>query len=172
MSKTVLILRHAKAAREDPDLADFDRPLTKRGRREAPAMGAWMSDHGLRPDLVLCSEAKRARETCAAVTGALAGGAPTLHERGLYMASASALLHRLRRIGDSVSCVLLVGHNPGLHELAAALASADKSSELNRLRIKFPTCALARLDFAAARWQELATGTGRLALLVTPADLG
>jgi phosphohistidine phosphatase len=171
MSKTVLVLRHAKAARDDPDRADFDRSLTKMGRRDAPAMGAWMRAHGLKPDLILCSDAKRAKETCEGIAEALAPSAPTLHERGLYMASASALLHRLRRLADSVSCVLLVGHNPGLQELAAALAGTEDSPELDRLRQKFPTCALARLDFTAARWQDVAPGKGRLALLVTPADL-
>ena len=172
MSKTVLLLRHAKAARGDPEQADFDRPLSKRGRRDAPALGAWMREHDLKPDLILCSDARRARETCEAVAEALAPAAPTLNERGLYMVNASALLHRLRRIADSVSCVLLVGHNPGLHELAAGLAeeTATESPALARLREKFPTCALARLDFEGARWQELGPGKGRLSLLVTPAD--
>jgi phosphohistidine phosphatase len=68
--------------------------------------------------------------------------------------------------------VLLVGHNPGLHELALGLAMAEESPELDRLREKFPTCALARIDFAVPRWQELGPGKGRLGLLVTPAELG
>jgi phosphohistidine phosphatase len=170
MPKTVLLLRHAKSSREDPEMADFDRRLTGRGRRDAPRLGAWMRDAGLKPDLVLCSDAKRARETWAGLAETLSCAAPVLFERGLYMASAQALCRRLQRLPEAVGSVLVIGHNPGVEEAAQALA--DGAGEpLERLRRKFPTAALARLDFEVADWARLEPGSGRLSEFVTPGDL-
>lgn len=170
MPKTVLLLRHAKSSREDPEMADFDRPLTGRGRRDSPRMGAWMGEAGLRPDLVLCSDAKRARETWTGLSERLRCAAPVLFERGLYMASAKALCRRLQRLPDRVGSVLVIGHNPGLEEAAQALADGT-GEPLERLQTKFPTAALARLDLDIADWTQLQPGTGRLSLFMTPAEL-
>jgi phosphohistidine phosphatase len=171
MPKTVLLLRHAKSSREDPELADFDRPLTGRGRRDAPRMGTWMHEAGLKPDLVLCSDAKRARETWAGLGETLRCAAPVLFERGLYMASAKALCRRLQRLPGTVGSVLVIGHNPGLEDAAQALADG-RGEALERLRGKFPTAALARLDFDIEDWARLEPGTGRLSLFMTPGHLG
>ena len=158
MGKTVLLLRHAKSSREDPELADFDRPLTGRGRRDAPRMGAWMREAGLKPDLVLCSDAKRARETWAGLAETLGSAAPVLFER-------------LQRLPGKVGSVLVIAHNPGLEEAAAALA--DGSGEpMERLQRKFPTAALARLDFEIEDWSQLQPGSGRVSQFVTPGALG
>ena len=170
MPKTVLLLRHAKSSREDPELADFDRPLTGRGRRDAPRMGSWMREAGLKPDLVLCSDAKRARQTWAGLSETLGCAAPVLFERGLYMASAKALCRRLQRLAGAVGSVLVIGHNPGLEEVAQALADG-KGEALERLQRKFPTAALARLEFEIADWARLEPGTGRLSLFMTPGHL-
>ena len=170
MTKTVLLLRHAKASREDPERADFDRPLNPRGRRDAPRMGAWMRKSGLAPDLVLCSDAKRARETWAGVGETLRSVAPVLFERGLYMASAKAICHRLQRIQGTVDTVLVVGHNPGIEEAAQALAERG-GEPLERLQKKFPTAALARLDFDIADWGQIQAGRGRLKLFKTSDEL-
>lgn len=170
MGKTVLLLRHAKSSREDPELADFDRPLTGRGRRDAPRMGAWMHEAGLQPDLVLCSDAKRARETWAGLAETLRCAAPVLFERGLYMASAKALCRRLQRLPGKVGSVLVIAHNPGLEEAAQALA--DGSGEpMERLQRKFPTAALARLDFEIEEWSQLQPDSGRMSQFVTPGAL-
>ena len=170
MSKTVLLLRHAKSSREDAELADFDRPLANRGRRDAPRMGRWMRKAGQTPDLVLCSDARRARETWAGVSETLESAAPVLFERGLYMAGAKAILHRLERLAANVGSVLVIAHNPGLEE--AVLGLADGTGEaFERLRRKFPTCALARLEFGAESWDRLRPGSGRLALFQTPDDI-
>jgi len=170
-SKTVFLLRHAKSQRNDTDAADFDRPLSGRGRRDAPRMGAWMGRQGLQPDLVLCSDAVRARQTWEAAAPELHSTAPVLFERALYMASATALLNRLRRLPDTVRSVLLIGHNPGLETLAIALASPDGSPELERMRTKFPTSALVRLDMALDHWRQLGPRAARLTLFAAPADL-
>lgn len=170
MSKTVLLLRHAKSSREDPEMADFDRPLAPRGRRDAPRMGRWMETAGIRPDLVLCSDARRARETWTALSGPLRCAAPVLYERGLYMASAKALCRRLQRLAGTVGSVLVIGHNPGLEEAGQVLG--DGSGEaFERLRSKFPTAALARLEFEIDDWSRLQPGTGRLATFITPGEI-
>jgi phosphohistidine phosphatase len=168
MSKTVLLLRHAKASREDPEMADFDRPLNARGRQDAPRVGAWMRRSGLAPDLVLCSDAKRARETWAGVAETLRSGAPVLFERGLYMASAKALCHRLQRIQGTVGTVLVVGHNPGIEEAAQALARREGDALKHLQREKLPTAALVRLEFDISEWTQLQPGAGRLTLFKTP----
>jgi phosphohistidine phosphatase len=170
MAKTLLLLRHAKSSRDDPELADFDRPLADRGRRDAPRMGRWMRQAGQSPELVLCSDARRARETWAALSETLGSPAPVLFERGLYMARAKAILHRLQRLAGTVGSVLVIGHNPGLEEAALDLADGAGDSYA-RLRRKFPTCALARLEFAAETWDRLQPGSGRLTVFKTPADL-
>jgi phosphohistidine phosphatase len=171
MTKTVLLLRHAKASREDPEMADFDRPLNPRGRRDAPRMGAWMRQSGLAPDLVLCSDARRARETWGGVAETLRSAAPVLFERGLYMASAKALCHRLQRIQGTVGTVLVIGHNPGIEEAARSL-SERAGEPLERLqREKFSTAALARIDFEIEEWGRLQPGHGRLSLFLKPDEL-
>ncbi len=170
MPKTVLLLRHAKSSREDPEVADFDRPLTRRGQRDAPRLGKWMHETGHKPDLVLCSDAKRARETWAGLAETLQSAAPALFERGLYMANAKALIHRLHRLAGNVGSVLVIGHNPGLEDTARALADG-KGEALERMRRKFPTAALARLDFDLEDWRNLEPGSGRLSHFVTPTEL-
>jgi phosphohistidine phosphatase len=168
--KTVLLFRHAKSSRDDPEAADFDRPLSKRGRRDGPRMGKWMHEAGMEPDLVLCSDARRARETWNGVSQTLRSAAPVLFERGLYLASAKVVLNRLRRLTGNVNSVLVIGHNPGLEEAAQAL-SDHNGEPFERLRRKFPTAGLARLDFKIDDWSKLEPGTGRLSLMVTPADV-
>ncbi|HXV23569.1 MAG TPA: histidine phosphatase family protein [Alphaproteobacteria bacterium] len=170
MAKTLLLLRHAKSSREDPEMADFDRPLTRRGRRDAPRMGEWMRKAGIKPDLILCSDARRARETWTELAQTLRSTAPVLFERALYMATSRALLHRLQRLAGSIGSVLVIGHNPGLEQTAQALANGTGEA-LERLQQKFPTAALARLDFAIEDWNKLRPGSGRVALFVVPSDL-
>jgi phosphohistidine phosphatase len=97
--------------------------------------------------------------------------APVLFERGLYMAGSKVILHRLQRVAGTVGSVLVIGHNPGLEETALALADG-KGEAYARLKRKFPTCALARLEFALESWGELRPGSGRLALFQTPEDIG
>ncbi len=170
MSKTVLLLRHAKSSRDDPEMADFDRPLAPRGRRDAPRMGKWMEAAGIRPDLVLCSDARRARETWTALSGSLRWVGPVLFERGLYMASAKALCRRLQRLTGTVGSVLVIGHNPGIEEAAQVLCEGSGEA-FERLRGKFPTAALARLEVGIDDWGRLQPGTGRLAVFITPGEI-
>jgi phosphohistidine phosphatase len=169
---TLSLLRHAKSSWDDPGLSDFDRPLAKRGVKAARRMGAFMAEKGLAPDLVLCSSAERARATLALVLPELPR-APhrVLFEDGLYLAEAGPLLKRLRRLPKGVRHVLLVGHNPGLEDLVLELVGKGSADELAALRAKFPTAALAVVEFEQKSWRDIEPGSGRLALFMTPARL-
>jgi phosphohistidine phosphatase len=166
--KRLYLLRHAKSSRKDTSLPDHDRPLAARGRRAAKAIARHLRDDHLEPELVLCSTARRARETLDRIQPAL-GGATVELEHDLYAASADALLKRLRCVPDMLASAMLIGHNPGLQDLALDLARpAPTRSEL---ATKLPTAALATLEFRVASWQELDHETGEIVALVRPRDL-
>jgi phosphohistidine phosphatase len=166
--KRLYLLRHAKSSWKDSGLPDHDRPLAGRGRRAAKAMARHMREHGIAPELVLCSTARRARETLDRIEPAL--GSPTVQvESDLYAASAPALLDRLRGVPDTVWSVMVIGHNPGLQELALELARP--ASAASELAAKYPTGALVTLAFDASSWQELDRDTAELVELVRPRDL-
>jgi phosphohistidine phosphatase len=173
--RELLVLRHAKSSRDDPTLDDHERPLAKRGERDAKAIGAHIQRQGLAPKLVLCSSARRARDTFALIAPFLPADHEMRIERALYLASARALLKRLQAVGNAVPSLMLVGHNPGLEELVLQLARKDgeDGEKAARLAIeeKFPTGALAVLRFAVRRWSSVATGKGELVSLVRPRDL-
>ena len=166
--RTLYLLRHAKSSWDDRTLPDRERPLAPRGRRDAKRI----SDHLLRaqiePELVLCSSAVRTRETLELIRPALGTSTVTVEDE-LYAASFDDLLARLRSLPDTVASVMLIGHNPGLEELALALASAG--ADLRRLEAKFPTAALATLTFADTAWDRLAPSSGALSAFVVPKQL-
>jgi phosphohistidine phosphatase len=166
--KHLYLLRHAKSSWKDTGLPDHDRPLARRGRRAAKAIARHLGDHGIEPDVVLCSTARRARETLERIEPAL-GSPAVLVERDLYAANAPALLERLRSVPDTVESVMLIGHNPGLQQLALDLARP--SPTVRELATKYPTAALATLTFPASSWQELDRDTAELVALVRPRDL-
>lgn len=165
--KILVLLRHGKSDWTDSTLADHERPLAKRGRRAAGAIARHMREIKLRPALVLCSSALRARETCELIEPALAGSAVVRVEDGLYAASSIDLLTRLKRVAATIPSVLLIAHNPGLQELAELLAGAAEDRE--RLAAEFPTCGLA--TFAVPSWKALGEGDGKLLGLVLPRRL-
>jgi phosphohistidine phosphatase len=167
---TVYLLRHAKSSWSDPTLPDQDRPLARRGRRDAKRIAKHLVRLGIKPDLVLCSAAERTRETLELVRPALGATSTVRLEAGLYAASADELLERLRAVPEAVASVMLIGHNPGLHELALALAAAG--AELERLEAKFPTAALATLTLPNASWGRLSQADAVLAAYVVPKQLG
>ena len=170
--KTLLLLRHAKSSWDDPSLADFDRPLAERGEKAAPVMADYLGKKGLRPDLVLLSPAARARQTWALVARKLGGTIEVKELRGLYLGPPSRLLDAVRRAPDRAARVMLIGHNPGMEHLAMVLAGpASKRKALAKLHAKFPTAALAEIEFEAESWKDLARGSGRLNRLVWPKDL-
>jgi phosphohistidine phosphatase len=172
---TVLLLRHAKSSWDASALADYDRPLAKRGQKAAPLMGTEIARLGLRPDLVLCSGAVRTRETLALVLPALGAPAPeVVYDDAIYMATPAALLTLLRKLpagGKGPKTVMIVGHNPGLEELAVLLVGGGDWSARALMAEKFPTGTLAVVTFEASTWTGIAPGAGQLEQFITPARL-
>ena len=168
--RSLYLLRHAKSSWSDPTLPDRERPLSPRGRRDAKRIAEHLVEAGIMPDLVLCSSALRTRETLELIEPALGAGPPVRLEAELYGASAETLLGRLRAVPETVASVMLIGHNPGLQELALVLASTG--AELERLETKFPTAALATLVLPTATWGRLSRADAALAAYVVPKQLG
>jgi len=166
--KHLYLLRHAKSSWKDTSLPDHDRPLAGRGRRATKAIARHLRIECIEPELVLCSTARRARETLEGIEPALGTAALCLEDE-LYAAGAPGLLERLRRVPDAVESVMLIGHNPGLHELGLALARPSPTAF--ELAAKYPTGALAVLAFSAPTWHELDHDAGDLVDLVRPRDL-
>lgn len=169
--KTIYLLRHAKSSWDDPDLADIDRPLSKRGTAAADAMARFMAEAGIEPGLVLCSSAKRTRATLERVLPGLGRKAPAVIEERLYRADAAELLRRLRGLDEAIGSVMLVGHNPALENLASRLADGGDADAQARLAAKFPTGALAVLEAEVGGWRDLDVGGARLMAFVRPRDL-
>jgi len=171
--KTLYLMRHAKSDWQDPSQEDFDRPLNARGRRAAPAMGAFLGAELGRPDHVLCSAAKRAVLTWELIEPELGAGIPVTWSDDLYMASPSALLKAIIALAPpDAGTLLVIGHNPGLEGLAADLAGPGSDPKArSRLKAKFSTAAVAALAFDVPAWTELRPGHGRLRRFVRPKDL-
>jgi phosphohistidine phosphatase len=164
---TLYLLRHAKSSWDQPGLADRERPLAPRGQRAARRVAEHLRAEGVRPDVVLCSTAVRAKQTLEIVQPAL-GEPEVLVEEGLYATDADDLLDRVRSLPGRSSAAMIVGHNPTLQDLALDLASSGR--DLERLREKLPTGALATLAFEGP-WRELGPGRATLVSLVAPRDL-
>lgn len=169
--KTLYLLRHAKSDWSEGGMDDFDRPLAKRGRDAAPAMGRFMKSKKLVPDLVLCSAAARAKETWDLVGRELGAGPQVKVLKGLYMASPGRLLGALRKVPAGAKTVMLVGHNPGMEDLADRLVGSGARKAIARLAVKYPTGALAVIHFKEDSWADLAEGSGKLARFMRPKDL-
>ena len=175
-----MLLRHAKSAW--PDLPDHERPLAGRGRRDAPVMGRWLRTAGHVPDQVLCSTARRTRETWQLAQPGLGAAPPVSFDDRVYEASAAQLLDLARYAPPAATTLLIVGHAPGIPELALMLAraatpadgdagsSAVPQAALDRMRAKFPTAAVAVLELTGP-WARLGPGTARLTGFVTPRDV-
>jgi phosphohistidine phosphatase len=164
--KRLFVLRHAKSSWDDPGLDDHERPLTPRGRRAVKVLSDHLRANDIRPALVLCSTARRTRET---LEGLDPGGKTSI-EPGLYAASPERLLERLRQVPDDIGSVMVIGHNPTLQIIVLRLAaeSADgDGTHRAQVRQKFPTGALATLAFDSP-WSELAPGGARLVDYVRP----
>lgn len=168
--RRLMLLRHAKS--DWPDGADdHERGLAARGRRVSPLMGRYMADNGLVPDLAIVSTALRARETWDLVRTAFLGEIDQRLEPRIYEASAGEILDVVRETGSEVETLLLVGHNPGLQNLALDLIGTANQPDLVRLQGKYPTAGLVVIDFDIQHWSEVSRRTGRLDRFETPRSL-
>jgi len=163
------LLRHAKAVPAGEGGSDRERPLEQKGRHAAQAIGQWIAGHRPAIDLVLCSPSARTRQTLDIVSPAFLRPPRILIEDALYLATARALLARLRQIEDAAS-VMAIGHNPGFQELAQTLADVSSGPLASRLAGGLPTAALARFELAVP-WPSLDRRRARLTALVTPKEL-
>lgn len=167
-TRTIVLLRHAKA--DWPQVPDHERPLADRGRLDAPAVGRRFADDGITPDLALCSTATRTRETWKLAAHEMSHRPRTVYEERLYEATLGDLLALLNETADEVGSLLMIGHNPGMHALADALAgSADTDAQARMKRAGFPTAAFAVITFSGA-WKDVEHGVGRLATFWAPHD--
>jgi phosphohistidine phosphatase len=164
MTLRLILTRHAKSGWDDPDLDDFERPLTERGRRSAQAIGGWLWEKGYLPDLILCSAAWRTRETLALVLAQWPDKPEVSYRQALYHASARGILEVVA--GVAAKTVMVVGHNPGIGTLACcSVAMRPDHPDFGR----YPTGATAVLDFDAEDWRSARSAT--CADFIVPRDL-
>ena len=174
--RKLVLVRHAKSAW--PDLPDQERPLARRGLRDAPAVGRWLRTAGCVPDLVLCSTARRAEETWQLAATELQAQPPVRWDERVYQATAAGLLDLIRHAPPETGTMLVVGHDPAIAGVALMLAEAAAPADgpgpppgaLDRMRAKFPTAAVAVLDVTGT-WRLLAPGRAQLSQFVTPRDI-
>ncbi len=171
MDRDLVLYRHAKAAIGRAGGSDHDRPLTGRGRRAAAAIATALAARGAPPDLILCSTALRTRETLEPLLARLKPAPPVSLEPGLYLASAQALLTRLRQLPKEVERVVLIGHNDGMAELARELATDGDPAALVAMINKYPTGAAACLRTTLDDWSNLGHAGARLEAFLRPRDL-
>ena len=161
--KTLLVLRHAKSSWKHPETSDHDRPLNKRGKRDAPRMGRLVAARGLRPDVIVSSTAKRARWTADEVAQHSGYEGAVQLERRLYLAHPDDIVDVVRCTAGSAGRVMVVGHNPGLEDLLARLAGRSAA---------LPTAAVAEVRLSIRSWRDLAVSSaGTLAGVWRPREL-
>jgi len=161
--KSILVLRHAKSSRKDPDLTDHNRPLNKRGKRDAPRMGRLLKKEHLVPDAIISSTAMRARVTAEAVAKASGYKGDITFNGSLYAAGPQAYIDVLHDLSDDYVRVLIIGHNPGLEELVEML-----TGEIHLM----PTCSLAHVKLRVGKWSEIDNKIkGQVAEIWRPRDL-
>jgi phosphohistidine phosphatase len=166
---TLTLLRHAKSSWAEANLPDHARPLAPRGLKAGPLIAAWLGEHA-RPDAVLCSPAVRTVATWELVADAWGQPRPPCdHREALYMAGPDALLSIVRGLGATDTHVMIIGHNPGLHDLALMLAGkAADPAQRAALAAKFPTAGVAVLTFRGTSWAAVKAGAGRLTQFTSP----
>ncbi|HZG44791.1 MAG TPA: histidine phosphatase family protein [Allosphingosinicella sp.] len=169
--KILTLLRHAKSGWDDPVARDFDRPLNKRGRRAAATVGRAMRDQGMEFDAVIASPAVRVVETLQDVGDGYGRPLAPANDADLYLASPAVLLDRIQHVDDTAQRLLVVGHNPGLEQLATLLTGSDRSGLLGELETKYPTATIAVIEFDVDRWADVAKGAGTLTRFIRPRDL-
>src|SRR5262249_43169550 len=149
------LLRHVKSSWSDARLKDIERPLSVRGEKAAPRMGAFMARQGLAPDLILCSPSVRTRETLDLVLPRLKAAPEVVYEDALYLANPATMLKRLRKVAASVRHTMIIGHNPGLQSLGQQLAGAGAEEDLGALAEKLPTGGLVVMTFDVPSWAKV-----------------
>jgi phosphohistidine phosphatase len=171
----LMLLRHAKAEKAESGMRDRDRRLDARGRDDAARIAAHMVRHALLPDRVMVSSAQRTRETWERMAPAFSASPPVGYEDRLYESGTQAILTVIKAADRSASALLVIGHNPGLHDTARLLLAprgdTPRGDAAHRLDDGLPTAGLIVIDFADDGWRKLAARSGRLEAFVTPRRL-
>jgi phosphohistidine phosphatase len=162
----LMLLRHAKAEKAASGMRDRDRKLNARGQGDAAMIATYMVRHDLQPHRILVSSAQRTRETWGCMAEAFAA-LPVAYDDRLYESGAETILTVIRELGRAANALLVVGHNPGMHDLARLLL-APPAREAGELDEGLPTAGLVVIEFAGKDWRKLALRSGRLARFVTP----
>lgn len=165
--RRLLLLRHAKTERDSASGRDRDRALDARGRDDAAEIGAWLMQQPVRPDRTLVSTAVRTRQTWDLLPAALRA-VPAEHRDDLYAADTGELLDIVRTVDGDPATLLVIGHNPGLHELALALAADGDAAARQELNRNLPTSGVAHLELPITDWADVSLQSGTLAGLMTP----
>jgi phosphohistidine phosphatase len=171
--KRLFLLRHAKSSWADAFVEDFERALNKRGRKAAASLSKWLKSHNMEPELVLCSAATRTRQTLELIQDGLKTRPEISIERRLYLADGGVLLTRLSELDARTplpASVLLIGHNPGLEDLALRLIPPAETATRARIEAKFPTCAFVALRFVSENWGRIGPANATLEAYRIPAD--
>ncbi len=169
--KTLILLRHAKSSWDHTELADHDRPLGPRGERASLVMGRYMVQAGLLPDLILCSTAQRATDTCALVISQWPESPPIEYDRDIYLSGDRLIRQRISKVDGAIGTLLVVGHNPDLQNLTVALAAGNNAPLKKQARERFPTGALAVVRFEVDEWPAILASQGTLCELTVPRSL-
>jgi phosphohistidine phosphatase len=167
----LMLLRHAKADPSAPDTDDHARGLTRRGKHDASAMGGYIAAEMTIPSLIVCSTARRTRETCECVVAEFPDQPVIEWDEQLYLATAEAIIAVIATTQASERDLLVIGHNPGLHLAAQKLASSGNTEARTRLHKKFPTAALAVIEFDSDAWKDVRACRGRLERVVTAKEI-
>ena len=167
--RRLMLLRHAKSD-WPTGVGDQDRPLGPRGRHDAPRMGEEMARRGLRPGLAIISTARRTLETFALVSP-FVQPVEERFEKAVYEARAETILDLVRGVDDRITVLMVVGHNPAMEQAASFLIGEGSHRLRDKLGEKFPTAALAVIDFEAGGWRDVDRASGRLVLFLTPGDI-
>jgi phosphohistidine phosphatase len=171
LMRTLILFRHAKSSWTNAGLGDFDRPLSARGEKAAPKMAAYIAEQELVPDLVLCSAARRARDTLHLALPSWTPEPRIDFVKALYLAEMPTLLALIHDTPEEARRLMIIGHNPGLQNFALVLIGAD-APEARPIARKFPTAAVAVIRFDIADWAAVRPGCGRLGSFTTPKQLG
>jgi phosphohistidine phosphatase len=169
--RRLYLLRHAKTEQGEPGKPDRGRALVERGREDASLIGAYLETHALMPQRVLLSPALRTQETWKYMTEAMRQAPAAAIVDGIYEAGAQDIYDAILTTPDKAQSLMIVGHNPTLHEVALMLVAAGDIDTRERLREGLPTMGLVVIDFAFDEWQKLHPQSGRLERFVTPKSL-
>ncbi|MEP3525885.1 MAG: histidine phosphatase family protein [Hyphomicrobiales bacterium] len=169
--RTLLILRHAKSSWATPGMDDFDRTLNDRGNDDACRMASWISEQGVELDEIICSPAVRTRTTAKHIKTTLDIDPKLSFPGELYLASSDTLRDSLATISQTTTTAMVIGHNPGLHDISLRLLKEEERSQAGLLRVAFPTTGCALINLPIDEWSEIAWNIGTLSSFMVPKSL-